>query len=53
MTSTLSNGSLCELCVDTMEGIMEPGEEILFDPVEFVKFSYLGDRLNASGGTWK
>ena len=32
---------------------MEPGEEIsFFDQVDFVKgFYYLGDRLNASGGS--
>ena len=32
---------------------MEPGEEIsFFDPVDSVKsFCYLGDRLNASGGS--
>ena len=30
MTSTLEKGFACELCVDTMKGIVEPGEEILF-----------------------
>ena len=51
VTSTLAKGIVCELCVDTKEGIMEPGEEILFfDQVDFVKsFCYMGDRLNASG----
>ena len=35
------------------EGIVEPGEKIsFFDQVDFVKsFCYLGDRLNASGGS--
>ena len=53
VTSTLAKGLVCELCIDTMEGIVEPGEEILlFDQVDFVISScYLGDRLNASGGS--
>ena len=44
---------VCELCVYTKEGIVEPGEELsFFDQVNFVKsFCYLGDRLNASGGS--
>ena len=52
VTSTPAKGFVCELCVDTKEGIVEPGEEIsFFDQVDFVKsFCYLGDRLNASGG---
>ena len=39
--------------LNTMEGIAEPGEEMsFFDQVDFVKsFCYLGDRLNASGGS--
>ena len=47
--STLAKGFICKLCVDTKE----PGEEIsFFDQVDFVKsFCYLGDRLNASGGS--
>ena len=51
VTSTLTKGFVCELCVDTMEGIVDPGEEIsFFDQVDFVKsFCYLGDRLNVSG----
>ena len=27
---TLAKDFVCELCVDTMEGIVEPGEEISF-----------------------
>ena len=43
MTSTLAKGFVCQLCVDTMEGIVEPGEEIsFFEQVDFVKsFCYL------------
>ena len=53
VTSTLAKSFVCELWVDTKEGIMEPSEEIsFFDQVDFVKsFCYLGDRLNASGGS--
>ena len=53
VTSTLATGFACKLCVDTKEGIVEPGKEISFlDQVDFVKsFSYLGERLNASGGS--
>ena len=53
VTSTLAKGFVCELCVDTKEGIVEPGEQIsFFDQVDFVKsFCNLGDRLNASVGT--
>ena len=53
VTSTLAKSFVCELCVDTKEGIVEPGKEIsFFDQVGFVKsFCYLGDRLNASGGS--
>ena len=53
MTSTLVKGFVCELCVYTKEGIVEPGEKLsIFDQVDFVKsFCYLGNRLNASGGS--
>ena len=53
VTSTLAKGFVCELCVHTKEGIVELGEELsFFDQVDFVKsFCYLGDRLNASGGS--
>ena len=35
VTSTLAKGFVCELCVDTMEGIVDPGEEIsFFDQVD-------------------
>ena len=53
VTSTLAKGFVCELCIDTMEGIVEPGEEIsFFDQVDFVNsFYYLEDKLNASGGS--
>ena len=54
VTLTLAKGFVCELCVDTKEGIVEPVEELsFFDQVNFVKsFCYLGDRwLNASGGS--
>ena len=49
VTSTLAKGFVCELCVDTKEEIMEPGEELsFFDQVDFVKsFCYLRYRLNA------
>ena len=30
VTSTLAKGFVCEQCVDTKEGIVEPGEEISF-----------------------
>ena len=47
VTSTLAEGFVCELCVYTKEGIVEPGEEIFFDQVDFVKsFCYLWDKLN-------
>ena len=51
VTSTLAKGFVCELCVDTKEGNVEPDEEILFfDQVDSVKsFCYLEDRLNLSG----
>ena len=53
VTSTLAKGFVCELCVDTVEGIVKPDEELsFFDQVDFVKsFCHLGDRLNASGGS--
>ena len=53
VASTLAKGFVCNLCVDTKEGIVEPGEEIsFFDQVDFVKnFCYFGHRLNASGGS--
>ena len=53
VTSTLVKGFVCELCINTTEGIVEPGEEIsFFKKVEFVKsFCYLGDWLNANCGS--
>ena len=53
VTSTLAKDFVRELCVDTKEGIMKPGEELsFFDQVDLVKsFYYLGDRLKASGGS--
>ena len=53
VTSTQAKGFVCELCANTKKGIVEPGEELsFFDQVDFVKsFCYLGDRLNASGGS--
>ena len=53
VTLTLAKGFVCKLCVDTKEGIVEPGEEIsFFDQVDFVKsICNLEDRLNASGGS--
>ena len=53
VTSTLAKGFVCELCVDTKEGIVESSEELsFFDQVVFVRsFFYLGDRLNASRGS--
>ena len=49
--STLAKGFVCKRCVDTKEGIVEPGEEIaFFDQVDFVmSFCYSGHRLNAIG----
>ena len=49
--STLSKGFVYKLCVNTIKGIVESGEELsFFDQVDFVKsFCNLGDRLNASG----
>ena len=41
VTSTLGKGFVCKLCVDTMEGIVEPDEEILFfDQADLVKSFY-------------
>ena len=53
VTSTLAKSFVCELCVDTKEEIVKPGEEISsFDHIDFVKsYCVLGDRLNASGGS--
>ena len=53
VTSTPTKSFVCELCVDTKKGIVEPGEELsIFDKVDFVKsFCYLGDSLNANGGS--
>ena len=53
VTSSLAKNFVCEICVDTTGGIVKPGKEILlFDQVDFVKsFCFLGDRLNASGGS--
>ena len=53
VTLTLAKGFVCELYVYTKKGIVEPSEELsFFDQVDFVKsFCYLGDRLNASGGS--
>ena len=48
---TLSLAKVCELRVDTKEGIVELVEKIsFFDQIDFGKsFCYLGDRLNTSG----
>ena len=53
VTSTQAKGFVYELCVYTMEGIVDTGEEIsFFDQVDYVKsFCYMGDRLNVSGGS--
>ena len=53
VTSSLAKSFVCELCVHTKEGVVEPDEEFsFFNQIEFVKsFCYLGDRLNASGGS--
>ena len=38
VTSTLPNGFVCELCVDTKKGIVEPVEETsFFDQFDFDK----------------
>ena len=38
VTSILAKGFVCELCVNTMEGIAEPSKEIsFFDQIKFVK----------------
>ena len=52
VTSTLAKDFVCELRVYTKEEIVEPGGRIIIYRVDFVKsFCYLGDRLNASGGS--
>ena len=53
VTSSLAKSFVCELCVHTKEGVVEPGEELsFFNQIEFVKsFWYLGDRLNARCGS--
>ena len=53
VTSILAKGFVCKLCVYTKEGFVEPGKKSSFiDHVDLVKsFCYLGDRLNASGGS--
>ena len=50
-----AKGFVCELCDDTMEGIVEPGEKIsFFDQVDFVKsFCYLGDKGKVERQWWK
>ena len=50
VTLTLAKSFACELCVNTMKRIVEPGEEILFfDQVDIIKsFCYFADRLNSS-----
>ena len=51
VTSTMAKRFVCELCVVTMEGIVK-ADEIFFDQVDFVQsFCYLGERLNANGGS--
>ena len=44
VTSTLAKGFICERCVKTMKGIVEPAEELTFhNQVELVNsFCYLG-----------
>ena len=43
VTSTLAKGFVCELCVYTKEGIVEPGKELsFFDQVDFVKLLLFG-----------
>ena len=53
VTSTLAKGFICDRCVEALIGIAELAEELTFyDQVKLVKnFSYLGDRLKASGGS--
>ena len=53
VASTLAKSFVCKQCVYTKEEIVKPGKELsFFDLVDFVKsFCYLGDRLNASGGS--
>ena len=46
VTSTLAKDFVCKLCVDTMEGIVEPGKEIFLTRLSF----YLGNRLKVCGG---
>ena len=41
VTSTRAKGFVCRLCVDTKEGIVESGEEIFFDLVDFVKSFFI------------
>jgi len=42
---------ICDSCKKGMDEVVEPDEELCDDGVETVKgFSYLGDKVNASGG---
>ena len=53
VTSTLAKGFICERCVEPIKGIVAPAEELPFYDQEKLQknFCYLGDRLNASGGS--
>ena len=53
VTATLEKDFVCKLCVDTMEGVVEPSVEIsFFDLVYCVKsFCFWGNTLNASSGS--
>ena len=47
MTSTLAKSFICERRVETINEIVEPVEELFYDPVEFAQnLRYLGVRLN-------
>ena len=45
VTSTLAKGFVCELCVDTVEEIVEPGEEIFLTRLIFEEFLLFGEQV--------
>ena len=53
VTWTLAKDFICKRCVEAMTGTVKPAEQLaLCDQVELVRrFCYLGDRLNAGGGS--
>ena len=52
VTLTLVKRFVCEQCAGTIKGILDRDELSFYFQVKIVKrFCYLGDRLNASGGS--